>query len=229
MIALYDGEIAYVDAELGRVFDSLQRAGIDERTAIAITADHGELLFDDPERRIAGHGRHRFDPVLRVPLVMRLPGAEAGSRVPGMVGLIDLAPTLLELAGVTPPAAMEGHSLVPLMNGNDEPTREVSFSSTLHSDGVARLAARTVDAKLICDKGPDAMRCAMFDLTADPAEQANVADAPGFRDRREALTGELERWYREGMASGALHALGNRSEKARKLLERAGYLREGAD
>ena len=114
--ARYDGEIAGVDRAVSR----LLRA-IDANTLVAVTADHGEALGDHGEDT---HGVFLYEPVLHVPLVLRLPGTQAG-RVRARVRLADLAPTLLAAAAVTPPASMQGESLLPLARGQDAQDRPV--------------------------------------------------------------------------------------------------------
>ncbi len=129
VIALYDGEIRYTDDHLGRLFDSLQRLGVFDDTIIVVTSDHGDEFFEHGKK---GHGQNLFDDVLRVPLVMRYPSKiPAGRVVKGQVRLMDVAPTILGLAGIEPPADFgyagdDGphpyHDLTPLLEG--EPERE---------------------------------------------------------------------------------------------------------
>jgi hypothetical protein len=106
---LYDGGVAYVDSEIGRLLEALDALGIAEETVVVVTSDHGEgFLEHDQTLHVTLH-----EEVARVPLIIRLPagapedeGAEAaaGRKVSGPVGLVNVAPTLLELAGVAPRA-----------------------------------------------------------------------------------------------------------------------------
>lgn len=106
--ALYDGEIAYVDAWFGRLMADLERLGIAESTVVAVVSDHGE--------EFAEHGsllhEKLYATVTRVPMLVRAPGAVSGRKVERAVALVDLAPTLLELAGLSVPERMEGRSLL---------------------------------------------------------------------------------------------------------------------
>ena len=104
----YDGEIAYADAQLARVFDRLRAARLMDRTVVVVAGDHGEGLGEHGERT---HGMLVYDSTLRVPLVIGTPGREAGTS-DEPVSLVDLAPTLLRAAGVTPPQAMKGVDLL---------------------------------------------------------------------------------------------------------------------
>jgi arylsulfatase A-like enzyme len=130
---LYDGTVAGIDDAMGRVLATLERLGLAERTIVVITADHGESLFDNGHGQ--GHGDHLFgDEGTHVPLVVydpRVGGrgdgkapsagdkriAAEGHREGRLARDVDLAPTLYELAGITPPSDLDGRSLVPALRG----------------------------------------------------------------------------------------------------------------
>ncbi len=116
--APYDGEIAYMDAQVGRFFANLKEKKLYDGAVIAVMADHGEAFGEHGEQY---HGVFVYDETIRVPLVIKLPGERfGGTRVGPRVGLVDVAPTLLQEAGVAPPATMQGKSLLPLMEASDE-------------------------------------------------------------------------------------------------------------
>ena len=97
----YDGEIAYVDACIGRLIAALERSGRLDRTIVAVVADHGESLGEHGEQE---HGMFLYEGALRIPWIMRLPGrAHAGRTVAEQVRAIDVLPTLAALAGVAAP------------------------------------------------------------------------------------------------------------------------------
>lgn len=126
---LYDGAVAAIDAAAGRILDELRSRGLDDNTIVIVTADHGEMLYDDGHGQ--GHGDHLFgDQVVHVPLAIRAP--RAGHRVVSdVVRDVDLAPTILELLGA-PPASfggMDGRSLKPLIDGGALPPRP-AFAET---------------------------------------------------------------------------------------------------
>jgi arylsulfatase A-like enzyme len=111
---LYDGEIVYLDAMLTELFDDLRQRGLWENTLVVVTSDHGEHLG---EHNLFLHRFSVYEPTLRVPLIMRLPGRlPAGKRVSDWVGLHDVFPTILKLVNVPPPAEVHaelpGRSLV---------------------------------------------------------------------------------------------------------------------
>src|SRR4029079_3101155 len=117
--APYDGEIAFVDRKLARVLAATQERGALGRTLVLVTADHGEALGEHGEET---HGVFVYDSTLRVPWIMAGPGVPAGAVPPVVARGIDVAPTLLDLAGALPPrAAMEGRSLGPALRGQPMP------------------------------------------------------------------------------------------------------------
>ncbi|MFZ5475170.1 MAG: sulfatase [Myxococcota bacterium] len=171
----YDMELRYVDDAVGQLVEALGPAL--DRTVVVATADHGESLgehdywFD--------HGDDLYDPSLRVPLIVRYPPvAKAGLRVGCQVGGVDLAPTLLDLAGVPDATEREGVSRVPELRGEACRERPV-FASTTAGRFVARPpvdhALRGNGAKLV-RKESGAVE--LYDLVADPRELVNLAPSP---------------------------------------------------
>ncbi len=114
----YDGEIAYADACVGKLLDALRKHGLYDETLIAVMADHGESLGAHGENT---HGVFLYDETLHVPLLIKLPlNRSAGRRIETRAGLVDVAPTILTVAGVSPPAEMQGQSLLlSLKTGTD--------------------------------------------------------------------------------------------------------------
>jgi arylsulfatase A-like enzyme/tetratricopeptide (TPR) repeat protein len=167
----YDGEIAYVDAQLGRLFDALRASGRLDRTLVAITSDHGECLGEHGENT---HGLFVYDAALRVPLLLRFPArVPAGTRSDHLVAGVDLAPTLLELLGLPPMTEIEGVSFAAEARGETLPPREPAYSEaelSLRAYGWAPLhALHSGDRKFI-----DAPQRELYDLTADPGETRNL-------------------------------------------------------
>ena len=176
--SLYDGEIAAVDRLVGRLVQSLP-----PETIVAIAADHGEALGDHGEET---HGVFLYDAVLRVPLVLRLPATGAGTRVEARVRLADVAPTLLEAAGVPVPSAMQGQSLMPMVSQRLVPPKPRSGEGgTVAADrpvyaeteyprrafGWSPLAAWRNDRFLLVR----APKPELYDLVADPDATKNLA------------------------------------------------------
>jgi arylsulfatase A-like enzyme/Tfp pilus assembly protein PilF len=109
----YDGEIAYADSVLGNLLDQLRSRGLYDGALIAMMADHGEALGEHGE---GTHGVFLYDETIHVPLLFKLPGKIfEGTRVDARASLVDVMPTILEIAGIPVPAAVQGQSLVALM------------------------------------------------------------------------------------------------------------------
>ena len=109
----YDGEIAYVDSAIGKLLTTLRSRGLYDQTLIVVVADHGEAFGEHGEW---SHGLFLYDETIHVPLVIKLPATGSiHSLIEARVGLIDIAPTLLQKVGIVAPAAMQGTSLLGLM------------------------------------------------------------------------------------------------------------------
>lgn len=113
--SLYDGEVAAVDAELQALFGELEQRGMLARSVVVITADHGEEF---KEHGRMAHGHALFNESIRVPLIVLAPGLEAGKVIENNVSLIDVAPTILALAGLPAQPSFEGQSLVPMITAH---------------------------------------------------------------------------------------------------------------
>lgn len=188
-LALYDGEIAQNDASFGRLLDDLRARGLLDRSAVVFTADHGEEFHEHGGWR---HAESLFEEVLRVPLVVRLPkGTAARATVADPADQIDLAPTLLELAGVAAPPEFPGASLLPVIAGGAAPPRESlawlrhpAFDVAAIRDGNWKWL-RHEGALRSVSGGFDNPVEALYDLEADSGEQRNLLAAEP--DRRRAL------------------------------------------
>ena len=120
VIALYDGEIAFVDDQIQKVLEALESAKLAPRTLIVLTADHGEELFQ--RNHYFYHSNSIYDSVLHIPWIVRLPdpsAAKAGRRVARVVESIDFAPTILGLLGLPIPDAYRGESHAALILGDE--------------------------------------------------------------------------------------------------------------
>jgi len=119
----YEGEIAYADASLGKLFTYLRQRGLYDRTLIVMMSDHGESLGAHGESM---HGIFLYDETIQVPLVFKLPGELlARRRVPSRVRLVDVAPTLLTMLSLPLPPTFQGESLVPVMKGIQKGTDDL--------------------------------------------------------------------------------------------------------
>ena len=181
----YAGEIAYADAELGRLLDRLRDGPRWSETLLVVAGDHGEGLYAHGER---WHAFLVYETTQRVPLIVRAPGIRA-SRVEEPVGLAGVAPTILDLAGVEPADPSRGASLRAALEGDDPPSRPIYFETLAGSlvYGWAELRGlRSGRWKLIDSSDPE-----LYDLEADPEEETNLAAREPARV--EALREELLR------------------------------------
>ncbi len=175
---LYSSEVRYADECIRRLVVGLRTLGVpDEDVLLVVTADHGEGLWDHGQR---AHGTDLYQEMIRVPLLIRLPGQtkEASRRIDEPVSLIDLAPTLLALAGIDKPREFQGHDLSPLWKGRERPEALQYIYSEMDQGGVNLESMRLGDHKLIRNRDPqDRSRPAreLYDLEKDPGERENLA------------------------------------------------------
>ena len=162
---LYIGEIAYVDSQIGRLLDTLDRQRLLDRTIVVVAGDHGESLGEHGER---DHGIFLYENVLRVPLIIRTPGMPP-RRVGSLVRLVDVMPTVLDLLGL-PGTPTDGVSLMNLMAGGSRELDAYAESEYPRRFGWSPLrSVRDSRFKLI-----DAPRPELYDLQLDPFEERNV-------------------------------------------------------
>jgi arylsulfatase A-like enzyme len=196
--ASYDEEVLYADDRLGAFLAALDRLGVRPRATILVTADHGEELND---HGAWGHGPSLYEEVLRTPLVVAGAGIPPSGRIARPAQLYDVMPTILELAGVALPYALEGESLVPLLRDAAVGARAsgrpiVVAHHRFWARGVLEYAV--IDSrrwKLVFRYEPQTIppappsRFQLFDLKADPDETSNLVMAHPEVTRR--LVGEL--------------------------------------
>ena len=209
----YDGEVAFVDAQLGTLLAWLETNGLAARTVVLATADHGESLGEHGEDT---HGVFVYDATLRVPWIMAGPGIAAGKR-PGVVARgVDVAPTLLDLAGVPPGGAMEGRSLRPALEGAamaDEPVYAESLFATLNLGWAPLHAWRTARYKLIETPRPE-----LYDLEHDAAETADRSAA------EPKVAESLRRGLQAALATRPPEAMAAATREETERLRALGYI-----
>jgi arylsulfatase A-like enzyme len=164
----YEGGIAYVDDQIGRLLDALGRRDRLSNTVIVVAGDHGESLGDHGEQE---HGIFLYESTLRVPLVVCAPGV-AARRVAGVTSVVDLFPTVLRLLGVAVPAPGDGVSLVPALMGGRLPERAI-YAESVYAAHFGWGPLRMIrDGRF---KFIDAPTPELYDLDRDPNERHNVA------------------------------------------------------
>lgn len=197
--ALYDGDLHGVDRELGRLIESLRRAGVLDRMLIAITADHGEALLEHPGR--FGHGSHWFDDVGRIPFIVYYPRRVRPGRVDGFAEQVDIAPTLLGLLGVSVPDGKRMDGIDLLHDGGTTKTRAV-MARGIRTGRYKALFQSPADVLAGDASVPTDVE--LYDLEEDPGEMTDVHAA------RSAVVAELAAEYR-----AALRTRHTRFERAR--------------
>lgn len=165
----YDGEIAFTDQHLGRLFEAFERLGFAENTVLVIVADHGEEFG---EHGVQGHGYDLHEEVVRVPLIVRAPGI-APRRVSDVVPTVDVMPTLLELCGARARNEVEGRSLLPLLSGRTDRARE-ALSEVRWQFGQDMKSLRQGTWKLIDSRRGQVAAELLYEKTADLPEAVNV-------------------------------------------------------
>lgn len=202
--------VASIDDNVGRLLDALDELGLAENTMVVYTSDQGFFLGE--------HGwfdkRFMYEQSLNMPLLVRWPRRiEAGSVCANMVTNVDFAPTFLEAAQLDAPDWMQGHSLVPLLEGGSHPAQQsMYYRYWMHHDKdhyiKAHLGVRTLTHKLICFYNdpldqpgahgqPESPEWELYDLEADPFEINNIYGSTGTETLTRTLQEELFRLMRE--------------------------------
>jgi arylsulfatase A-like enzyme len=172
LVDRYDGEIAFVDAQFGRLLDELARLGVADRTLVVVTADHGEEFG---EHGGLEHGRTLYQDQLHVPLMIRVPGRGGGQRIGARARQVDILPSVAAAVGVRAPADIEGRSLLPLLGGEAPGVPVEAMAQT--SLGRRQLAALLVgDWKVIESKEIGKSATEVYSLSQDPSERSDRAE-----------------------------------------------------
>ncbi len=233
-IAAYDGDIHFADRQLGQLLDRMDAAGILDETLVVVVGDHGEGLLD---HGWMFHGLMIYEEAVRVPLVLRWPRAlPAGRRVATPAQLVDLAPTILDLAGLAErPPTTQGASIVPWLRGErpEDPERPVFVQRRSYDARVVegrrvageKLAVRAGRWKYIEAREEDSFE--LYDLEQDPRELDNQHSRRPEEARR--LAARLHEW-RAGAdattpaANGSEAASQSVSEESARRLRALGYV-----
>ena len=170
----YDGEVTFTDKYVGRLLDFMAAKPWGKRTAIIVSADHGEAFG---EHNQFSHGFELWDNLVRVPLFFAVPGA-AHREIDAPTSAIDVAPTILDLFGLPPEPTFEGQSLVPEIFGAPAPDRDVVLDLPATSDSERRRAIVHGHEKLIAFGEDQVFK--LFDLDADPKEEHPITKGNEF-------------------------------------------------
>ena len=216
----YAGEVAYVDASFAGVLGELEKLGLDDRTLVVVTGDHGEGLGEHGESR---HSYLVYQSTMHVPLIFTGPRVARGRRVTTPVETVDIAPTILAWAGLEPNTAESGRSLLPAFEGGPLPDRLVygeSISLRRLVDTSPLRFVREGRWKLIHKPNPE-----LYDLNSDPDETKDLF-------RAEAARAEQLRTQLGTLIAGPSDPPGGSQnqldQKTRQQLESLGYVVGGS-
>jgi arylsulfatase A-like enzyme len=190
----YDYEIAFMDGWLGKIFDELDKDGLAANTMVVIVSDHGEAfgVHTIASEQLFYHGQSLYDELIHVPVMVRMPGVKP-RQVDDVTQVMDVAPTIVDLLGATPPAAWKGRSLAPILRGDAlaprpafaqllrAPDWDHEGSSMISADGKYHLFYRQSDR-----------RYELYDLSADPEERHDLWDEKA--DVGKQMQKELADW-----------------------------------
>jgi arylsulfatase A-like enzyme len=233
--SLYDGEVAYLDSELRRLFEELERSGFLDHAIVVVTSDHGEEFR---EHGVLLHGLTLFQAAVQVPLILIAPDFGGGHVVEESVSTLDVAATVLDLLGLPPDPGFEGHSLAPWLDprgGGRGPTpaetvdaREILFELAPKSGpkDVRRHAWGMIrgSSKLLVD--PDG-GSAVYDLRRDPGETSPEAGSDS-NTTTELLAALEERRAQLSLRMGAGSEPALVDDATREQLRALGYAVEAA-
>ena len=183
----YSGEVAYVDAELGRLLDEVAKGEGLGNTLVVLTGDHGEALGEHGEM---GHGYFAYNTTIRIPLIIDGPGTKP-LRVKEMVSHVDIFPTICEVLGLDPPPSLQGESLAPFLRGKTVKARPIYFES-LEANlnrGWAPIRGIIAEGKKFIDSPiPE-----LYDLEKDFGEETNMAPGTDLQAFRKSLEDKMKR------------------------------------
>jgi len=205
----YDGNVHHIDRRVGQIFEALEILGLREQTVVIFTSDHGESFLDRQHRGQVGHGI-LYEEILRVPLVISVPGAPP-RRIARPVELVDLMPTVLETLGLEAPPA-DGRSILPGAEGLEGEEKPV-YSEDFYKGHAYSI--RHGGFKLIHDVADETWE--LYDLSTDPRERENLAGTNHpqesrlrslLRERRPAMVAKGESAEIDSETRAQLRALG---------------------
>jgi arylsulfatase len=222
-VAQYDGEIAAADEEVGKVLDALRQAGRWEGTLVVVTSDHGESLGEHDY--YFDHGENLFDPTLRIPLIVSMPGARRGARSEALVSTLDLVPTVLDAVKVSYPPDLAGRSVLGAISRGEGGWDRVFARSDRNL--TASLDRRY---KVVATPGEKQPALALFDREKDPGETRDLARFQPEERRRQGQALDLffqraeREWARTRTLVGAARPTASLTQADCDSLAALGYL-----
>lgn len=213
----YDGEVAYVDHQIGRVLSALQARGTLDSSLVIAVADHGESLGEHGEDE---HGVFLYEPVMRVPLIMAGPSVRSGHVVSEQVRVIDLVPTTLDLLDLPAVGGLDGESLRTVLAGGTRQTIPAAYAESYYPKlhyGWSELRSLRADGWKVID----APRPELYSVEKDAAEASNQFEAQ--RALADRMVAEAARLDRE-LSGGAVPEAAAPSRETLERLRSLGYV-----
>ena len=216
--ASYNAAITAADAAVGKLLMALKQQKLYANTAIMVAADHGESLGAHGEDT---HGIFLYDETIHVPLLLKLPEAQpAAKRVAAKVRLVDIAPTLLEIASISVPSQMQGQSLLRIAKSSSNADQPVYSRSDLPQRGFGWSALESWRAgKYLYIRAP---KPELYDLTADPGATRNLAQSS--KATLDTMAGQLESFSRRMSGEGGKASNATLSSSEMQKLASLGYV-----
>ncbi|MEM9645753.1 MAG: sulfatase, partial [Planctomycetota bacterium] len=187
LLQSYYASVSYMDAQVGRVLDALSELGLEENTIVIFTSDHGYLLGQHNKFQ----KQHLFEEATRVPFILRVPWLDDqhGQSTQQITELVDVYPTIAELAGIEPPSVLQGRSMVPLLKdpGTDSWERKDAFSISRSGGESLR-----TDRWRFTQWGHGSAGEELYDRQADPGEFRNLAHEASLLEQKTRLKKRLD-------------------------------------
>ena len=221
LLHLEDAEVSSNDAALGELVDYLRERGVYDRTLAVFTSDHGEEFWDHGKR---GHGKALYQESIRVPLVLRYPPTIApGQRIERVVQHVDIAPTLLTLAGLPVPSEVEGHHLLEAKDHGPPPAAYAAIDVNQQT----QRSLVVMPWKLVWDLEKNTAH--LYHLASDPGETIDriTTDPEAAEPLGVRLGSRIAEASRRDKSRRAVEA--SIPEALRRRLEALGYLDEAGD
>jgi arylsulfatase A-like enzyme len=194
-VDLYDGEISYVDTELGKFFDWMKSNKLWDNTLKVITADHGESFNQE---FLYNHTKRLFDSIILVPLIIQFPENQiSGLRIRQQVRLIDVTPTIIDILGANVDVNLDGITLLPLIKNpaleNSDSFPKFAISETECSKKGSKqenfISVRSPDWKMISDEL--FTKCELYNIANDPKEAKNLCSVSAVDSIKKELVNML--------------------------------------
>jgi arylsulfatase A-like enzyme len=188
---LYDGKIHFVDRYVGEILGQLRSLGLQNKTLIFLSSDHGELLYSHSKDFMTFDHRSLYNTDLHIPFIAAGPGIPQGQVIDGLGSNVDSAPTILNLAGLPPLSDAEGHSLAPMIQGRTQSENHYIYAG--EDVAIPERSIRSIRYKLILNLWTGKEQ--LFDEEKDPKELTNVAEE--HPDVVKDLDARLQKWMKE--------------------------------